>query len=151
MGQRARALVEVSYDTDRKRFMFMPGASADWQAGAPFGKNRLAWGAKGQGVPKNNSPWQYDVATGRWDLLKVDGPAPVNTLANVSAYVPGRKKLFYWYPNEKNEVWFYDPKTNAWDRVKAKGPPPPFGIDAGACLDIKRERIYIGGGYYPVS
>jgi hypothetical protein len=35
--------------------------------------------------------------------------------------------------------------------VKAKGPPPPFGIDASACLDLKRERIYIGGGYYPVA
>lgn len=141
----------VSYDSDRKCFLFMPGCSADWQAGAPFGKRRLGWGVKGQGVPASCSPWQYDVKSGRWDLLKVNGPAPVNTLANVSAYVPGSKKLFYWSPNEKNEVWFYHPSTNVWSPVKAKGPPPPFGIDASACLDAKRERIYIGGGYYPVS
>src|SRR5262249_26297447 len=81
----------VSYYPDRKRFVFMPGASQDWQAAAPFGKKRLAWGVKGQGVPQNSSPWQYDVGSGRWDLLKVNGPAPVNTLANVSAYVPGSK------------------------------------------------------------
>lgn len=109
----------VSYDTARKRFMFMPGASQDWQAGAPFGKRRLAWGVKGQGVPTSCSPWQYDVGTGRWELLKVEGPAPRNTLANVSIYVPAAKKLFYWYPNEGNEVWFYDPATNAWSSVRA--------------------------------
>jgi hypothetical protein len=141
----------VSYDVDRQRFLFMPGASQDWQAASPFGKRRLAWGVKGQGVPRSSSPWQYDVRSGRWGLLKVNGPAPVNTLANVSAYVPSSKTLFYWYPNENNEVWFYDPATNAWSRVKAKGPPPPFGIEASACLDVKRERVYLGGGYYPVS
>ena len=36
----------VSYDSDLKRFMFIPGASADWQAGAPFGKKRMGWGVK---------------------------------------------------------------------------------------------------------
>src|SRR5881227_1733602 len=51
----------VSYDTDLKRFQFMPGCSGDWQAGAPFGKRRMAWGVSGQGMPKNNSPWLYDV------------------------------------------------------------------------------------------
>jgi hypothetical protein len=141
----------VSYDTDLRRFMFMPGSSGDWQAGAPFGKTRLGWGVKGQGMPKSNSPWLYDVRSGRWDLRKVVGPAPASGLANVSVYVPSAKKLFYWRANQPNEAWFYDPEANGWSVVKAKGPPPPFGIDASACLDLKRERIYIGGGYYPVS
>ena len=151
VAQLVHAYEMVSYDTDLKRFMFMPGGSGDWQAGAPFGKRRMAWGVSGQGMPRNNSPWLYDVRTGRWDLRKVDGPSPGNVLANVSAYVPSLKKLFYWQTRDAGDVWFYDPKTNAWSRVKAKGPPPPFGIDASACLDLKRERIYIGGGYYPVA
>ena len=69
----------------------------------------------------------------------------------MSAYRAGLKKLFYWPSGLGGDVWFYDPETNAWTLVKPKGPPPPFGIDASACLDLKRERIYIGGGYYPVS
>jgi hypothetical protein len=141
----------VSYDPDLRRFMFMPGCSGDWQAGAPFGKKRMAWGVRGQGMPKNNSPWLYDVRSGRWDLRKVSGPAPGSGLANVSVYVPGAKKLFYWQAGQPSDAWFYDPQANTWSRVKVKGPPPPFGIDASACLDLKRERIYIGGGYYPVS
>ena len=141
----------VSYDPDLKRFMFIPGASGDWQAGAPFGKRRMAWGVKGQGLPKSNSPWLYDVRTDRWGLRKVDGPPPPNGLANVSVYVPSLKRLFYWHVSQPSQVWFYDPKANTWSPVKVKGPPPPFGIDASACIDIKRERIYIGGGYYPVS
>jgi hypothetical protein len=141
----------VSYDPDLKRFMFIPGASGDWQLGSPFGKKRMGWGVKGQGMPKSNSPWLYDVRTDRWNLRKVDGPTPPNGLANVSAYVPSMKKLFYWHVGQPNEAWFYDPKENTWTKVKVKGPPPPFGIDASACLDTKRERIYIGGGYYPVS
>jgi hypothetical protein len=32
----------VSYDTELKRFMFMPGSSGGWQVGAPFGKKRMA-------------------------------------------------------------------------------------------------------------
>ena len=35
--------------------------------------------------------------------------------------------------------------------MKPKGPPPPFGIDPTACYDTKRDRIYIGGGSYPVA
>jgi hypothetical protein len=141
----------VSYHTDRRRFMFMPGCSGDWQAGAPFGKRRLGWGVKGQGMPRDNSPWLYDVRSNQWDLRKVKGPSPGSGLANVSAYLPGTKKLFYWPSGLGSDVWFYDPESNTWALVKPKGPPPPFGIDAGACLDTRRERIYIGGGYYPVS
>jgi len=33
-------------------------------------------------MPKNNSPWLYDVRTGQWDLRKVEGPSPGNVLAS---------------------------------------------------------------------
>src|SRR5256885_14446878 len=36
-------------------------------------------------------------------------------------------------------------------RVAPRGPPPPFGIDPTACYDTKRDRIYVGGGSYPVA
>ena len=32
-----------------------------------------------------------------------------------------------------------------------QGPAPPFGIDAVACHDTKRDRIYVGGGSYPAA
>ncbi len=35
-------------------------------------------------------------------------------------------------------------------RPPPKGPPPPFGLDASACLDTRRNRVYLGGGYFPV-
>lgn len=30
-------------------------------------------------------------------------------------------------------------------------PRPPFGIEPTVCLDAKRERVYVGGGAYPVT
>ena len=82
MGGRSRSPSSV---TDTRWFPMIrtssascscPGASGDWQAAAPFGKKRMGWGVKGQGIPKSNSPWLYDVRTGHWDLRKVDGPTP---------------------------------------------------------------------------
>lgn len=37
------------------------------------------------------------------------------------------------------------------DARDAFRPKPPFGIEPLACLDPKRERIYLAGGSYPVS
>ena len=49
------------------------------------------------------------------------------------------------------DVWWYDPAANTWAKAEPKGPPPPFGIDPTACYDTKRDRIYVGGGSYPVA
>jgi hypothetical protein len=102
-------------------------------------------------MPKNNSPWIYDVRTDRWDLRKVDGPAPGNSYASILVYIPSSKKMFYFRGGGTKDAWSYDPQANSWSDLKPKGPPPPFGIDSVACLDPKRERIYFGGGYYPVA
>jgi hypothetical protein len=136
----------LTYDSDRKRFLFMPGASGDWQSAAPFGKKRMAWGVNGQGLPRKNSPWTYDVQTGRWDLRKVEGPTPSRnaiTLGMTFVYVPALKKAFFWDPTVQ-EAWLYDPQANQWSNLKPKGLPAPTGIDKVACLDAKRERIYLG-------
>jgi hypothetical protein len=145
VAQLGHAYENLTYDSDLKRFMFMPGASADWQSG-PFGKNRMDWGVKGQGLPRHCSPWIYDVQSGRWDLRKVEGPSPARgatTLGMVIVYVPARKKAFFW-DGSVAEAWLYDPQDNTWSNLKFKG-PGPAGIDKVACLDPRRERIYMGG------
>jgi hypothetical protein len=145
VGQLGHGYEMPTYDTDLKRFMFMPGASADWQGGAPFGKKRLAWGVKGQGLPSNCSPWLYDVRSGHWDLRKVEGPNPARTpvsLGMTFVYLPTMKKAFFWNPSVQ-EAWLYDPQANTWSNLKSKGLPAPLGIDKVACWDSKRERIYL--------
>jgi len=147
VGQLTHAYEMLTYDTDLKRFMFMPGASGDWQAGAPFGKRRLAWGVKGQGLPNHCSPWLFDVRSGRWDLHKIDGPVPARSavpLGLAFVYVPSMKKAFFWNPTVQ-EAWLYDPQKNSWTNLKPQGLPLPVGIDKVACLDTKRDRIYLGG------
>lgn len=146
VAQLSHGYEQLTYDTDLRRFMFMPGSSQDWQA-SPFGKRRLAWGVKGQGLPSGSSPWLYDVRSGQWDLRKVAGPAPVHSptpLGRTLVYVPSMKKAFYWSP-PLQEAWLYDPQKNSWSNLKPKGLPAAIAIDKVACLDPKRERIYLGG------
>jgi hypothetical protein len=137
----------VTYDTDRKKFMFMPCDAGYW---AVLKKRRQGWlkdRAKGQ--PANSSPWLYDTKTGKWQLRAVKGPAPRSGFGHVLVYLPGRKQTFFW--GSGADVWFYDDRAVKWTKVTPKGPPPPFGIDPTACLDPKRQRIYLGGGSYPVA
>jgi hypothetical protein len=146
VSQLGHGYENLTYDSDLKRFLFMPGSSADWQAAAPFGKKRLALGVKGQGLAAKCSPWMYDVQSGRWDLRKVDGPVPARgatTLGMTFVYVPALKKAFFWEPGLQ-EAWLYDPEKNTWSNLKPKGVPTPLGIDKVACLDTKRQRIYMG-------
>jgi hypothetical protein len=147
VSQLGHGYENLTYDSDRKRFMFMPGASGDWQSAAPFGKRRMGWGVSGQGLPRKCSPWLYDVQSARWDLRKVEGPAPsrgATTLGMTFVYLPAMKKAFFCDPTMQ-EAWLYDPKENAWTNLKSKGLPAPLGIDKVACLDPKRERVYLGG------
>ena len=46
---------------------------------------------------------------------------------------------------------YYHPTGNDWSEAKAHGTPPPFGIDLTCCYDSRRDRIYLGGGSYPVA
>src|SRR5262249_55623705 len=115
IAQLGHGYEQLTYDTDRKRFLFMPGASQDWQ-GCPFGKRRLGWGVKGQGLASRCSPWMYDVRSGRWDIRKVDGPFPprgATTLGATLVYVPAMKKAFFW-DAAVAEAWLYDPRKNTW-------------------------------------
>ena len=150
MAQMAHGFSQVSYDTDRRRFLFMPCPSSDWTIA--LGERRKSWNgySKWPYTPSNCSPWMYDTASGKFELHKVKGPVPGVGMADVLVYLPTVKKAFYYRGGPK-EAWLYDAPANGWTRLTPKGPLPPFGIDANACLDRKRNRIYIAGGYYPVA
>ncbi len=137
----------VTYDTHRRRFMSMPCPGAYWKAI----KGRKAFLAANAGKLNRGraSPWMYDTVAGRWDRLKTRSASPRSGFGDVLIYLPPHRKAFFHRRGRPPS--FYDPAGNDWTTVKAKGPPPPFGIDATACYDAKRDRIYMGGGSYPVA
>jgi hypothetical protein len=147
VAQMGHAFEQVTYDTDRKKLVFMPCAVSHHRPA--LGKLRDTWGTyPWPYTPVNCSPWMYSPATGKFELYKTQGPFPAGHVeAVVATYSPSTKKLFHWRGGQ--DVWFYDAQANAWTKLTPKGPKLPFGCDPSACLDTKRDRIYIGGGYYP--
>jgi hypothetical protein len=132
-----------TYDTDRKRFLSMPNLHEYWKTALP---QRTRWLKP---APADASPWSFDPATGKWDRRRTGAAAPRSGYGDTLLYVPAKKQVFFAHRNE--EVWFYDPAANRWKQAAPQGPKPPWGIDATSCLDTKRQRIYIGGGSYPVA
>ena len=94
------------------------------------------------------SPWMFDPWNRRWHRLRTAGRSPRSGYGHVLAYLPKHKRLFFY--NGKR-VAHYDPDRTAWTYPQVAGPPPPFGIDPTACHDPARDRLYIGGGIYPVA
>jgi hypothetical protein len=136
----------VTYDTDLQRFMSMPCPADYWKK--PL-ERRLKWL---KDLPKDTtkgaSPWMFDVRTGKWNRRASATPHPRSSFGDVLLYIPSKKQAFF----RNNEgVWFYEPATNQWAAMRPKGPKPPFGIDPTVCHDSKRDRIYAGGGSYPVA
>ena len=148
VAQMGHAYEGTTYDVDLRRFMFMPCPADYWDKA--LGRRRMAWlGKKSNEVAKDCSPWIYDVRTGKWDRRPTGGPAPRGAFGDVLVYVPTQKRTFL--RTRGTDVWWYDASKNAWTKVAPKGPSPPFGIDPTACYDAKRDRIYVGGGSYPVA
>lgn len=140
---------QLTYDTDTRKFMFM--SCSDWGSNVipPLAERRKAWGGyKWPFQPSQCSPWMYNISTSKWELRKTTGACPVSRLGDALVYVPSMKKLFFRCGGTR-ELWLYDPQPNTWSKLSAKGTPPPFGIDCLACLDSKRDRIYLDGGYNP--
>jgi hypothetical protein len=131
-----------TYDTDGKRLMMMPNLHSYWEKPMPQRKDWL------KPPPPDASPWFYETTTGKWNRLRTGTSGPRSSYGDTLIYLPGRKQAFFLYRNE--DVWLYDMQTNKWQNVAPNGPKPPFGIDATSCYDSKRDRIYIGGGSYPV-
>lgn len=94
------------------------------------------------------SPWMFDPWNRVWHRLKTSTPSPKSEVGDVLMFVPSQRKLFFY---RLGKVSYYDPQENTWQQVTTQGPRPPFGIDATVCHDPKRDRIYLGGGAYPVA
>jgi hypothetical protein len=136
----------LTYDSHRKQFLFMPCPAG---YGKVLNEKRKAWWKdKPRPARKGASPWTFDVATGKWDRQATTTKSPASSFGDALVYVPSLKKSFFWH---RDGVWFYDGATKKWEQAAAKGAKLPFGIDATCCLDTKRDRIYLGGGSYPVT
>jgi hypothetical protein len=133
----------TTYDTDRKRFMSMPNPHGYEKRALP---QRQTWFRE---PPPDASPWLFDSATARWNRLRTGTPAPPSSFGDTFLYLPTRGQAFFTHRSA--DVWLYDVRGNRWRHVPARGPKPPFGIDATACYDSRRQRIYLGGGSYPVA
>ena len=94
------------------------------------------------------SPWMFDPWNRRWHRLRTRMGSPSSSYGHVLMFIPSNRKLLFYRPKQ---VFYYDPAKNAWHEVATGGPPPPFGIDPTACHDPGRDRLYIGGGSYPVA
>jgi hypothetical protein len=85
------------------------------------------------------SPFYYDVASGKFDCVPVDGaPGKEPYGANLLVYVSSKKQFFY---GGSGGVWFLDTAKRTWTAAKPKG-AAPVGIDHCAAYDAKRDRIY---------
>ncbi len=132
-----------TFDTQLNRFMSMPNSHGYEKRALP---QRQRWW---KAPPEDASPWFFEAATGTWNRVRTGTPAPSSSFGDTLIYIPDRHQAFF--AHRSSDVWFYDIPANRWKHVVPKGPPPPFGIDATSCYDSKRERIYIGGGSYPVA
>lgn len=134
----------TTWDVDRKTFMSVPAWHDYFDDALPSvaqfyetNGSRLDFGRA--------SPWIFDPARAKWRRHRTFD-APETDLGAVFVYLPSIKKAFYW---RKHDAWLYDPAANTWEQIDPSGPPPPFGSDATACYDPKRDRLYMGGGVYP--
>jgi hypothetical protein len=132
-----------TYDTDSKRFVSMPNLHEYWKTALP---QRAKWV---KAAPADAGPWIYDPLAGKWDRQRTGTTGPKSSYGDTLIYIPSKKQAFFLHRND--EVWFYDPKANRWTQAKPDGPKPPWGIDCTSCYDSKRDRIYIGGGAYPIA
>jgi hypothetical protein len=120
----------------------MPNGHSYWKRAIP---QRATWWKP---PPDDASPWMYEALTGRWNRLRTGTRGPSSGHGDTLIYVPSRQQAIFIH---HGDVWFYDCGENRWSPAQAEGPPPPFGIDPVSCYDPIRERVYIGGGSYPVA
>lgn len=137
----------TTWDDDRQIFYSMPNISTYYRKPLP---TIARFRTQNAGRINRNaaSPWMFDPWNRRWHRLRTANPSPRSSYGNVLIYVPSLRRLFFY--NAK-QVHFYDPGKNMWTGTSPGGPLPPFGIDPTACHHSHRDRIYIGGGAYPVA
>ncbi|MGE0608463.1 MAG: hypothetical protein AB7O62_15310 [Pirellulales bacterium] len=138
----------TAYNPLLRQFSFVPCEAGYWPKAL---SRRLKWleGRKDLKVEGSPGPFVYDAATARWQRRQTDGPGPSTSFGDVWEYIATKAK--YFLRDSHHEIWWYDPAENRWEKKSPSGPPPPFGIDPTACYDTKRDRLYIGGGGYPIA
>ena len=137
----------LTYDTEARRVMFMPCSNTDYLQ-KDLKARRAVW-LEGRTINKSAaSPWFWESGSGKWNRRATDTPSPRSGFGDSFHYLAGQKRAWF---RHGEEIWFYDTAANTWTPAKPTGPKLPFGIDATSCYDPKRERIYIGGGSYPVT
>jgi hypothetical protein len=137
----------VTYNTDTRRFLSMPCSGDYWNA--IEGRRPFLQAQKDKLNRNHASPWMYDTIEGRWDRRKSKSASPPSGFGDTLVYLAPHKRTFFYHPG--HGVSYYDAVANEWTEVKAKGTLPPFGIDSTCCYDPVRDRIYLGGGSYPVA
>jgi hypothetical protein len=127
--------------------MFMPCPNTDYLQ-KDLKARRAVW-LDGQVLNKSAaSPWFWESESGKWNRRATATPSPRSGFGDSFHYLTGQKRAWF---RHGDEVWSYETAANTWTQLKPTGPPLPFGIDATSCYDSKRDRIYIGGGSYPVA
>jgi len=134
----------ITYDTDRRRFMSVPCGGGYWK----HMKKVLAFRRAG-GRRRNVSPFFYDTVKGQWDGHATEAPMPRTGFGDLLMYVASIKKTIHYRRGQN--VHYFDAAKKDWTSVKPKGTRPTFGIDFTACYDGVRDRVWLGGGSYPVA
>ena len=148
------AYAMVTYDTDRKLFMSKPCPGAYWRDDGDYHR-----GIRGRVASREEnrdklyrgpaSPWIYNTVRGHWERHRTENPGSPGGFGATLIYVPSVRKAF-GYKNRSSRVAWYDPDARDWQTIERRGNLPPWHIDPNSCYDSKRDRIYIGGGLYPV-
>ncbi len=160
------AYMQITYDTDRKCFMRNTCGSylkdkikgrkeavkeyKEWKEAQK--EEKVDSGDEKEKKPKMVwGPWIYNTVEHRWERYR--GPKPyrlkVGGFGSTLVYVPSVKKAFAFRKRSYTFAW-YNPDTKQYEAIKRKGKTPPWDMDSNSCYDSKRDRIYMGGGIYPV-
>ncbi|MHC4915334.1 MAG: hypothetical protein ACYTGB_07560 [Planctomycetota bacterium] len=150
----------MTYDTDRKLFLTQPTFQHYWRIEGRLEyllANREEFFGQAGGKVKGTmmergasaSPWIYDTAEGHWERFRTKGKQPGWGSGCTLVYVPTVKKAF-GYMNKNKHIAWYDPAARDWTPIEKRGKLPPWNIDPNSCYDSRRDRIYLGGGLYPV-
>jgi len=124
----------LTYDTHRRRFMCTPATNSDYWGRRIPKRYELHKSPAGKLNRRHASPWIWQADTGRWTRFKTKTPNPGHRPPyGCLQYLPWARKAFY-YKCRSKLAFYYDPDAN----------------DMTACLDVKRKRLYFGGGGYPV-
>jgi len=133
----------LGYDPQRKKFLTFGRQFGNYfttgERGVFREANQLFQERRAGNETPPLSPFFYDVATGRWEVHRVNrkpGRRPYG--ANLLVYVASRKR--FWYGGSDG-AWYLDQQAWTWTDAEPKG-AAPTGIDHCAAYDPKRDRIY---------